>query len=190
MDRGQSLWDLTNYIVWFIKLTYEQLTQHTDCGLYNLLGHSISIFNEDRNFSATSRPHFIPTNFLCSDCLPRRVNSRSKKLIMPLYLVVILKVPNASHISRALCLIKHNSTKFVFTFLILSCHLCLGPSQNYALQTIMSIICLKEKACCSFRQQFCRRNLGKPAGSNCYFHPVCPSAHLNGTAGLRQHTVL
>ena len=38
-------------------------------------------------------------------------------------------VPIPSRISRALCLIKHkNSFKFVFIFLILSCHLCSGPS--------------------------------------------------------------
>ena len=50
-------------------------------------------------------------------------------------------IPVPSHISRALSLIKHkNSTKFVFTFLILSCHLCLDPTQNYSLKMIVSII--------------------------------------------------
>ena len=60
----------------------------------------------------------------------------------------------ASHISRALCLIKHNSTKFVFMFLILSRHLCLGPSQNYALKTIMSIICFKKSPAAPFVNSF------------------------------------
>jgi len=50
-------------------------------------------------------------------------------------------IPVPSHVSRALSLIKHkNSTKFVFTISILSRLLCLGPSQNYSLKTIMSII--------------------------------------------------
>jgi len=66
---------------------------------------------------------------------------------MPLYLVVILKVTGAIY---AYCLtyfqsFVFNSTKFAITFLILSCHLFLGPSQNYALQTIMSIICFKKR---------------------------------------------
>jgi hypothetical protein len=48
-------------------------------------------------------------------------------------------------ISRALCLIKHkNIFKFAFIFLILSCHLCLGPSRNHSLKTIMSIICFQK----------------------------------------------
>jgi len=63
-------------------------------------------------------------------------------------------MPIASHISRVLCLIKHNSTKFVFTFLILFCHLCLGPSQNYALKTIMSIVCLKKRPATLFVNSF------------------------------------
>ena len=50
-------------------------------------------------------------------------------------------IPVPSHVSRMLSLIKHkNSTKFLFTFSILSRHLYLGPSQNYSLKTIMSII--------------------------------------------------
>jgi len=60
----------------------------------------------------------------------------------------------ASHISRAMCLIKHDSTKLVFTFLILSCHLCLGPSQNYALKTIMSNICFKKSPAAPFVNSF------------------------------------
>ena len=62
-------------------------------------------------------------------------------------------------------------------FLILSRHLCLGPSQNYALKTIMSIICLKKVllhhssiVLSQKRSQTCRQQLLFPTCLS-----ICPS---------------
>jgi hypothetical protein len=65
------------------------------------VAYSISILSEDRNFSPPPDPLFIPSNILCGEDLPRGLNSGSEKLIMPLYLVIILKVIGA------ICLFPH-----------------------------------------------------------------------------------
>ena len=115
--------------------------------------YSISIPRDDRNFSPPPNMLFIPSSFLCSERLELRT-SGSKQREREAYHAVVLSgdiksdwshllIP--SHISRALCLIKHkNSFKFVFIFLILSCHLCLDTSRNLSLKTIMSIIWFKK----------------------------------------------
>ena len=112
--------------------------------------YSISIHSDDRNFSPPQNLLFIPSNCLYSECLQLRtdgVNQRERKVYHAIVLSGDIKsdwsyMPTPPHISRALCLIKHkNGIKFVFIFLIFSCHLCLGPSRNYSLKTIKSIIC-------------------------------------------------
>jgi len=94
-------------------------------------------------------------------------------------------LPIPSHISRALCLIKHiNSTKFVFTFLILSSHLCLGPSQNYSLRRLWV------SPATPFINSFVFKkfaNLMVATVISLLFSR--PSAHPNGTTGLPQDTV-
>ena len=142
----------------------------------------------------TSRPIFSPSNLLCSECLElltKRDKRREREADRAIVLSADIKsdwscMPVPSYVSRELCLIKHkNNFKFVFIFLILYCHLCLGRSWNYSLKTIMSIIVLKKA--CTFRQSLCFgtfENLRVATVISILF--VCPSAHPNGTTGLPQ----
>lgn len=109
--------------------------------------YTISILSDDKNFSPPPNLLFIPSNVLRSECQKLRTNGDKQREREANHAVVLSgdiksdwsNMPIPSHISRALCLIKHkNSFKFVFIFLILFCHLCLGPSRNYSPKTIMS----------------------------------------------------
>ena len=135
-----------------------------------VVAYSISILSEDRKFSPPPDLFFSPSNLLCSECLELLTKGDRQREREADHAVVLradiksdwscMSIP--SYVSRALCLIKHkNSFKFVFIFLILSCHLCLGRSRNYSLKTIMSIICFKKRAapfvnrCVLERSQIC-----------------------------------
>jgi hypothetical protein len=119
----------------------------------SLVAYSVSILSEDRNFSPLPDLLFIPSKYLCSECLELRTEGAKQREQKADHVVVLsgdIKsdwryMPIPSHISRALCLIKHkNSIKFLYIFnIILSSMFNVLPI-NRSLKTIMNTICFKK----------------------------------------------
>jgi hypothetical protein len=140
------------------------------------VAYSILILSEDRNFSPPPDLLFIPSNCLCSECLPVAGKQREREAAH----VIVLGGNIKSDWS-------YNGFKFIFIFLILSCHLCLGPTWYYSLKTIMSIVCFKKTPAAPLINSCVLESFANlPVTTVISVLFVRPSAHLNGTTGLPQ----